>query len=152
MTNGVLAHAIPFVIRHLVFFIHPRLGSSHLQQARALERGEKILLHAIKTFSRDGVARHQNKFKRVGELVLVPPETFPQQPPRPAAGDRAANFLTRDHAQFWPRTWRQFIPVENQAAQRKTFPLLAEARKIAALREPRFAAKKQALRRGLHKN
>ena len=151
MMNGVLARAVPFVIRHLVFFIHPRLGGRHLQQARALERGEKILFHGGKTFSGDGISRDQNEFHRLGKFVLMLPETFAQQPPRPVARDRAADFFARDHAQFWARAGRQFVPVGDQTAEREAFPAQPDARKIAALREPRLAAQAQALRRGLHK-
>ena len=84
--------------------------------------------------------------------MLMLTETFAEQSPGATPGNRIADFFAGDHAQFWTRPGRKFTPVSNQTAERQTFPALADAGKIAALREPRRAAQAQALRRGIHKN
>ena len=100
MTKGTADAGIPFVIRHLAFGIHPRLSRRHFQQARTIERGEKILFHRRKTFSGNRIARDQNEFHRLRKFVLMLPETFAEQSPRPIARDGATDFFARDHAQF----------------------------------------------------
>ena len=117
------------------------------QQVRAIQRRQKILFHIGKLFSSDGIARDQNQFDRLREFVLVLPETFAEQPSRAAAHNRAADFFTRDDAEFRLRAVGQFVPVGNQAALREPFALLPDARKIAALREARGAIQPQAFRR-----
>src|SRR5665213_1797831 len=55
------------------------------QKFRAIQCRQKILFHPGKTFSGDGISRHQDQFHRLRKFVLVPPETFAEQPPRAAA-------------------------------------------------------------------
>ena len=55
------------------------------QQIRAVQRRQKILFHPGKFFPSDGIARDQNQFDRLREFMLMPPEAFAEQPPRPAA-------------------------------------------------------------------
>ena len=69
-------------------------------QSRSFQRRQKILFHAGKLFSGDGIARDQHQFHRLREFMLVQPEAFAEQPPRAAAGRRAADFFAGDHAEF----------------------------------------------------
>ena len=124
--------------------------TSVFQQLGAVQRGEKILFHSGKILLHDGIARHQNQIHRLRKIVLVQPETFAEQPPGAAAGRRVADFLAGDDAKFRAFTVGKFGPVGNQTAKHQSFTFLPDARKIAALREPRRAAQAQALRRGIH--
>ena len=124
---------------------------SIFQQPGAVEHGEKIFFHSGEILLGDGIARHQNQFHRLRKIMLVPPETLAEQPPGAAAGHRAADFFAGDHAEFWRLTVGKLAPVGDEAAQNEPFSLLPDARKIAALREPRGAAQAQALRRNVHK-
>jgi hypothetical protein len=72
--------------------------------------------------------------------MLMLPETFPQQTPRTITLNCAANFLARDHSQFRLRTFRQSLPVGDEAADHKPLALLPDARKLAALLDARGAA------------
>lgn len=80
--------------------------------------------------------------------MLMPPETFAEQPPGAAAGRRVAYFFARNHAEFRPATFGQPVPIGDQAAEREPLPLLPEPHEITALREARLASQTQALRRG----
>ena len=93
--------------------------------------------------------RDQHQFHRLGQFMLMLPETFAQQPPRPVAGDRVADAFARDHAQFRRCAVRQALPVGDQAAQRQPFALLPHPRKIAVLTESRGAAQPQASASGI---
>ena len=75
--------------------------------------------------------------------MLVLPEGFAEQPPRAAPGDRAADFFTRDHAEFGRAAFGQPVPIGDEAALREPLALLPDAREIAALREPRGAVQSQ---------
>ena len=114
------------------------------QQARPPQRRQKILFDLGKFFSGDGIARDQHQFDRLGKFILVLPETFAQQPPRPAAHHRAADFAAGDDAQSRRRAVRQRMPVGDEAAQREPLSLLPHAREIALLLKPRRAAQPQA--------
>src|SRR5665213_662936 len=124
-----------------------RVHDSVFEQVRASESGEKILFHLGKAAAGNGIARDENQFHRPGKLVLMPPETFAEQPPGAAANRRAADFFTGDHAESGRGTVGQFAPVGDEAAERKPLSLLPEAHEIAALREARLAAQTQAWRR-----
>lgn len=124
---------------------------SVFQQTRAFQHREKIFFHVRKKFSRNGIARDQNQFHRLRQFMLMQAETFAEQTPGAAALRRAADFFARDDAEFGRGTGRQLVPVGDEAAEGEAFALLPDARKIAALREPRTAAKAQAFRRGVHR-
>jgi len=114
--------------------------TSVFQQPGAVERGQKILFHAGKIFLGDRIARHQNQFHRLGEIMLVPAEAFAEQPPGAAAGHRAADFFAGDNAEFRRLTIGKLAPVGDEAAQNEPFSPLPDACEIAALCEPRGAA------------
>ena len=113
---------------------------SIFQKLRAVQRRQKILFHLRKFFSGDGIARDQNQFHRLRELMLMLPETFPQQTPRAVTLDCTADFFARDNAQFRLRAVRQPLPVGDETTQDKSLTLLADARKIAARPDARGAA------------
>jgi len=98
----------------------------------------------------DGIARHQNEFHRPRKIMLVQPETLAEQPPGATAGRRIADFFAGDHAELRVFTVGKLGPIGDEAAQDEPLSPLPDARKIAALREPRRAAQTQALRRGIH--
>ncbi len=118
-----------------------------IAQTRAAQRGEKILFHPGKSFSGNRIARDQNQFHRLREFMLMPPETFAEQPPGAAAVRRVADFFAGDDAEPGRGAVGQLVPVGDEAAEREPFALLPDAREIAALREPRRAAQAQAFRR-----
>ena len=120
------------------------------QQIRAAQGGEKVLFHARKTFSGNRITRHENQIHRLGKIVLMPPETFTEQATGAAAIRGIADFFTRHDTQPGRGSFRQFIPVGNEAAEHEALPVQPDAREIAALREPRGAAQTQAFRRGIH--
>ncbi len=124
--------------------------TSVFQQLGAVQRGEKILFHPGKILLDDGIARHQNQFHRLRKIMLVQPETFAEQPPGAAASRRIADFFAGDDAEFRAFTVGKLGPIGDETAQNEPFPLLPDAHKIAVLREPRWAAQAQALRRGVH--
>ena len=124
---------------------------SVFEQARAAERGEKILFDPGKILLGNRVARDQNQFHRLREFVLMEAETFAEQSPRAAAGGRIADFFARDDTEFGRGTVGQFVPVRDEAAEHEAFPALAHACEIAILRKPRRTAQTQAFRRGIHK-
>jgi len=128
-----------------------RVHSLVFEQSRAVERGEKILFDFGKIFLGDGIPRDQNQFHRPREFMLMQPETFAEQPPGAAAGRRIADFFAGDDAELGRGTVGQMVPVGDEAAQHEAFTALADAREIAALREPRRTAQAQAFRRGIHK-
>lgn len=117
------------------------------QQSRPVQRRQKIFFNVGKLFFRDGISRDQNNFDRLRQFILMPPETFAEQPPRAIALHRAAYFFARDDAQFWFCAVGQFIPICNQTTLREAAALLPDPREIATLRQPRVAAKAQAFRR-----
>ena len=78
--------------------------------------------------------------------MLMLPETFAEQTPRAAAGDRVANFAARDDAEFRRRAVRQAMPVGDEAAERQTLALLPHTHEIAVLSEARGAVQPQAFR------
>jgi hypothetical protein len=78
------------------------------------------------------------------------PETFAEQSPGAAAGRRVADFFAGDNAKLRTFTVGKPGPIGDETAQNEPLPPLPDARKIAALREPRRAAQAQALRRGIH--
>ena len=102
-------------------------------------------------FPGDGMARDQNQFHRLRQLVLVQPEAFAQQPPRAAAGHRPADFFTGDDAELGRRARGQPVPIGDETTLGQPFAGLPDAREIAALGEPRGAAQAAAVRRGIHK-
>ena len=114
------------------------------QQVRPVKRRQEIPFHFGKIFSSDGITRDQHQFDRLGKVMLVQPETFAQQPPRPAARHRAANLAARYDAQLRRRAFRQSIPVGDETAQREPLSLLPHAGKIALLPEPGRPAQPQA--------
>ena len=124
--------------------------TSVFQELGAVQRGEKILFHPGKILLHDGIARHQNQIHRRREIMLMQPETFAEQPTGAAAGRRVADFFAGDHAELRLFTVGKLGPIRDETAQNEPFPPLPDARKIAALREPRRAAQTQALRRGIH--
>lgn len=69
------------------------------QQTRAMQSRHEIFFHFGKAFSGDGIPGDQNDFDRRRKFILMPPETFTEQAPRTAAGDRAADAFARDDAQ-----------------------------------------------------
>ena len=77
--------------------------------------------------------------------MLMLPETFPQQPPGPVTLNGTTDFFARHDSQLRLRTFRQSLPVGDETTQGETLALLPDARKIAALLNPRGAA--QAFRR-----
>jgi hypothetical protein len=72
--------------------------------------------------------------------MLKLPETFPQQTARPVAVHGAANFFTRDDAQFRFSPVRQPLPVGDEATEHDPLPLLTDASEIAARPDARGAA------------
>ena len=76
--------------------------------------------------------------------MLVLPETFAEQPPRPVAGDRVTDAFAGDHAQPGCGTSRQALPVGDETAQRQAFTPLPHPRKIPVLTEAGGAAQSQA--------
>ena len=59
----------------------------------------------------------QHQFHRFGQLMLVPPETFAEQPPGAAAGHGSADLFAGHNAEFGSgAVWKQ-VPVGDQAAQ-----------------------------------
>jgi len=76
--------------------------------------------------------------------MLMLPEAFPQQPPGAVALDGAPDFFTGDDAQLGLRAFWQPLPVGDETAQREALALLPDARKIAALLNPRGATQAQA--------
>ena len=80
-----------FRIRHWRFFSHLDLGISHFSKFCPSQGRQKILFHLGELASGNGIARDQHQFHRLGQFMLMLPETFPEQPPRAVAGDRAAN-------------------------------------------------------------
>lgn len=123
------------------------VGCFSFQQISAFQRRQKILFHARKFLSSDGIARDQNQLDWLCKFMLMLPETFAEQSPRAAALNCAADFFACDDAEFWRRAIWQFVPVGNQAALREPFALLPDARKIATLCEPRGATQSQEFRR-----
>ena len=128
-----------------------RIHGSVLEQSRAAQGGQKILFHFGKTPAGNRVARHQNQFHRLGEFMLVLPETFAEQPPGAVALDGAADFFAGDHAELRRGTVGQFVPIRDETAEREALALQTHTREIAALRQARRAAQTQAFRRrGVH--
>ena len=117
-----------------------------------MQCGEKILFHPGKILLDDGITRNQNQFHRLRKIMLVPPETFPEQPPGAATNDGSADFLAGDDTELGSFTFGKFAPVGDEAAQNEPFPPLPDAREIAVLRKPRRTAQAQAWRRGIHKS
>jgi len=124
-----------------------RIHNSVLDQARPPERGEKILFHPGEFFPGNRVARDQNQFHRLGQIVLMPAKTLAEQPPGAAALHRAADFFAGDHAQFGHGPGRQRMPVGNETAQHEAFAAQPDPHEIAVLRKPPVAAQTQAIRR-----
>lgn len=120
--------------------------STLLEQIRPPERRQEILLDLGEIFPDDGIARDQHQFDRLGEIMLVLPETFAQQPPRAAAHHRAADFPAGNHTESWRRAARQCPPVGNQTTERESLSLQSDARKITLLLEPRRPAQLQSFR------
>jgi hypothetical protein len=118
-----------------------------LQQTSPAQNGQEILFHFGEAASGNRRARHQDQFHRLGKFVLMLPETFPQQPSRPAAHHRPADAPAGDDAQLRMLARRQRVPVGNQTTERQPPAQLSDTRKIAALCEPRAAAQTQAFRR-----
>src|ERR1039458_3026486 len=76
--------------------------------------------------------------------MLMQPETFAEQAPRAAAGDRVADAFARDDAELRRRAVRQAVPVGDETAQRQAFALLPHAREIPVLPKSQVAAQTQA--------
>ena len=57
--------------------------------------------------------------------MLVPPESFAEQPPRAASFDRAADFFAGDHAEPGRAAIGQLVPIGDEAALREPFALPA---------------------------
>ena len=72
--------------------------------------------------------------------MLMLPETFPEQPPRAAAGDRVADAFARNNPQFRRGTIRQAMPIGDETTEHQTLALLPHAHEIAVLSEARGAA------------
>ena len=115
------------------------------QQARPVERGQKIFFHVGEFFPGDGITRDQNQFHRLREFILMLPETFPQQTPRAIALHGAADFFARHDAQFRFRAVRQPLPVGDETADGEPLSLLPDACEIAA--RPDACGAAQAFRR-----
>jgi hypothetical protein len=117
------------------------------QQAGAVERNQKIPFDRYKIAADDRRLGDQDEFHRLGEFVLVPPETFAEQTPRAAAFHRAADATAGDDAKLRRRAVRQPAPVGDETALRQPFALLPHAREITIPLEARFASQAQAFRR-----
>ena len=115
-----------------------------LQQIRPVQRCQKIFFHLGEFFSGNGIARDQDQFHRLGQFMLVLPETFAEQPPGAAAFHRAADFPAGDDAQLGGDAVRQAVPVGDETALREPLALLPHAREIAVLTESQRAAQAQA--------
>src|ERR1035438_566884 len=76
--------------------------------------------------------------------MLMQPETFAEQPPRAAAGDRVADALACDDAELRRCAIRQAVPVGDETAERQAFALLPHAREIPVLPKSQVAAQTQA--------
>ena len=118
--------------------------SLSFQQARPPQRRQEILFDLDKFFSGDGIPGDQHQFDRLGKFVLVLAETLAQQPPRPAAHHRAADFAAGDDAQSRRRALRQQMPVGDETTQREPLSLLPHTREITLLPKPRRSAQPQA--------
>jgi hypothetical protein len=102
-----------------------------------------VFFHVGKFFARNRIARHQDHFHRLRQVMLVQPETFAQQAPGAAALHRAANLFAGDHAEPWRCAGGQLVPVGNQAALRQPFTGLAHPCKFTALGQARRPAQAQ---------
>ena len=113
------------------------------QQTRAVECRQKILFDFGETASGNRGARHQNEFHRLGQLMLMLPETFAEQTPRAAAFHRAADFAAGDDAEPGRRPSRQPVPVGNQTTLRQSLALLSHPREIPIVAKARLAFQPQ---------
>ena len=127
--------------------VHVRF-TSDFQQPRAAHGAQKIFFHVRQTLAGDGIARDQDEFHRWRDLVLVQPETFPEQPPGAVADDGTTDLFAGDHAEFQRFAVRKPVPVRDQAAEHQAFAFLPHAHKITVLGEPPIAAQAQARRAG----
>jgi hypothetical protein len=77
----------------------------------------KIPFHVRVSLARNGLARHQDHFHRLHEIVLMPAEHLAQKTPRPRTNHRAADF-SRSHDTDAGNIGPSFSgsPVEYQAA------------------------------------
>lgn len=72
--------------------------------------------------------------------MLMLPKTFPQQAAGAIALDGTANFFARDNTQLRFGTFRQTLPVGDEATEGEPLALLPDAREFPTLFNPRGAA------------
>ena len=103
-----------------------------LQQTAPPQRFDEITFDFAAPFFNDGIARDQNHIHSSRDTMLIAPEHFPQQSPRPRSHHRPADFPARDNAEPWRCTLRVFNPVQNQTAVDDSPPLRFRSLKIAS--------------------
>ena len=72
--------------------------------------------------------------------MLMPPETFAEQPTGAAAGNRVADAPAGNDTEFRRRAVRQAVPVGDETAECQTLALLPHAHEIPVLPESRITA------------
>jgi hypothetical protein len=130
------------------------LGQVHvliLEQASSIQHGQVILFNLGILLARDRIARHQNQFDGLRQIMLVSPERLTEQAPGAAAFHGAAYFFTGNDSQSGLCAGWQPVPIGNQATQHQSIPFLPDPGEIAVLREARRTTQSQAFRRGIHK-
>jgi hypothetical protein len=72
---------------------------------------QEVPLHVAQLPAENALSGHQNHFERLGEFLLMETETFTQQPSRPTANHRIAEFAGRDYPEAGGSIRRQGKPV-----------------------------------------
>ena len=127
-----------------MFNVRCSVVSILFQQICPVQRRQKILLNPGKIASGNRGARHQHEFDRLGQFMLMLPETFAEQTPRAAAFDGPSDFPARHDAQFWCGAGGQPLPIGDETTLREPFALLPDAYEITVLAEAPGAPQSQA--------